>query len=167
MDVRLTPCDSASRTAIVQSDCSVYMPAPSPQSAMTLRSGAATAAPTASGMPCPIAPPVWKSQSCGAAAMVLVVMFAINRGLPPASASASIAGGNNTTFTATPSVPEGAGERFERPTGAPDPVGAGSYPALECSSLRGEPLRVHPCVGAGSYPALELPRPFALLDISF
>jgi hypothetical protein len=53
--------------AIVQSDCTVYIAAPSPFSEITLRSGAATAAPTATGIPWPIAPPVNDSQSCGAA----------------------------------------------------------------------------------------------------
>ena len=46
------------------------MAAPSPFSDTTLRPGQATAAPTASGMPWPIAPPVSASQSCGRAPWV-------------------------------------------------------------------------------------------------
>ena len=41
----------------------VYMELPSAWSPTTLRSGVATAAPTASGSPIPIAPPVTLSQS--------------------------------------------------------------------------------------------------------
>ena len=42
------------------------MPLPSDSRHTTLRSGHATAAPTASGSPVPIAPPGFVSQSCGA-----------------------------------------------------------------------------------------------------
>ena len=56
---------------IVQRDCTVYMAEPSASSASTFRSGQATAAPSASGNPCPIAPPVSVNQSCGAALLVM------------------------------------------------------------------------------------------------
>src|SRR5439155_103934 len=46
------------------------MPLPSPSRQTTLRSGHATAAPVATGIPMPIEPPVFESQSCGAAARV-------------------------------------------------------------------------------------------------
>src|SRR5690606_40159847 len=49
--------------ACVQSAWTVYMPLPSASSDSTLRSGHATAAPVAAGMPKPIAPPVRSSQS--------------------------------------------------------------------------------------------------------
>src|SRR5690349_15777832 len=45
--------------AWVHSACTVYRPLPSACSAITGRSGAAMAAPTATGIPCPIAPPTW------------------------------------------------------------------------------------------------------------
>ena len=57
---------SPSRTS-VHHDCSVYMALPSDSSAITRRSRHATAAPTATGKPWPIAPPVRQSQSCGVA----------------------------------------------------------------------------------------------------
>ena len=50
----------------------MYIAAPSPFSDTTLRPGQATAAPTARGMPWPIAPPVSASQSCGRAPRVWV-----------------------------------------------------------------------------------------------
>src|SRR5690348_15125922 len=46
------------------------MPLPSPSRQTTLRSGQATAAPVASGIPIPIDPPMFDSQSCGAADLV-------------------------------------------------------------------------------------------------
>ena len=46
------------------------MPLPSPSRQITLRSGHATAAPVATGIPMPIDPPMFESQSCGAAARV-------------------------------------------------------------------------------------------------
>src|ERR1700731_1175689 len=46
------------------------MPLPSPSRQTTLRSGQATAAPVASGMPSPIEPPMFDSPSGGAAALV-------------------------------------------------------------------------------------------------
>src|ERR1700757_5520318 len=46
------------------------MPLPSPSRQTTLRSGQATAAPVATGMPMPIEPPIFESQSWGAAARV-------------------------------------------------------------------------------------------------
>ena len=49
--------------ACVHSDCSVYIALPSASRFKTLRSGHATAAPVATGMPCPIAPPVSVNQS--------------------------------------------------------------------------------------------------------
>src|SRR6478672_1375694 len=58
----MTVTSSCSR-AMVHSDWMVYMADPSPCSANTGRSGHATAAPTATGRPCPIAPPVSASQS--------------------------------------------------------------------------------------------------------
>src|SRR5579883_1465852 len=45
----------------------VYIAEPSPIMQMTLRSGQATAAPTATGAPKPIEPPMLFSQSCGGA----------------------------------------------------------------------------------------------------
>jgi len=48
----------------------VYIALPSDSSAITGRSGQATAAPIAIGSPCPIAPPVTVSQSCGGAPAV-------------------------------------------------------------------------------------------------
>ena len=48
--------------------CTCALPSPSRQT--TLRSGHATAAPVASGMPMPIDPPMFESQSCGCAARV-------------------------------------------------------------------------------------------------
>ena len=48
----------------------MYIAAPSPFRDTTLRPGEATAAPMATGMPCPIAPPVSDSQSCGRADLV-------------------------------------------------------------------------------------------------
>ncbi len=51
--------------ACVHSAWTVYMALPSPSSVTTLRSGQATAAPVASGMPMPIEPPMFWSQSCG------------------------------------------------------------------------------------------------------
>ena len=42
---------SSPSRAIVQSACTVYIALPSPISAITLRSGQATAAPIATGMP--------------------------------------------------------------------------------------------------------------------
>ncbi|MCY1530693.1 hypothetical protein D9M68_658920 [compost metagenome] len=62
-----TTVTSSRSRAMVHSDCSVYMAEPSACSDTTRRSGAATAAPTASGRPSPMAPPVSCSQSCGAA----------------------------------------------------------------------------------------------------
>ena len=53
--------------AIVHSACNVYMLLPSAVRHNTRRSGAATAAPTARGNAIPIDPPVFPSQSCGAA----------------------------------------------------------------------------------------------------
>src|SRR4029450_8481164 len=54
--------------AWVHSDCSVYIALPSPTMQITLRSGHATAAPVATGVENPIEPPMFCSQSCGAAA---------------------------------------------------------------------------------------------------
>src|SRR2546423_986272 len=56
--------------AWVQSDCSVYIALPSPTMQITLRSGQATAAPVATGVENPIEPPMFCSQSWGAAAAV-------------------------------------------------------------------------------------------------
>src|SRR5882724_5034341 len=56
--------------AIVQIACNEYIPEPSACKATTFLSGHAIAAPTASGSPSPIAPPVKESQSCGAAPCV-------------------------------------------------------------------------------------------------
>ena len=53
--------------AIVHSAWMVYIAEPSPIMQMTLRSGQATAAPTATGAPKPIEPPMLFSQSCGGA----------------------------------------------------------------------------------------------------
>src|SRR3979411_3563834 len=58
-----------SRTC-VHSDCRVYIALPSPTMQITLRSGHATAAPVATGVEKPIEPPMFCSQSCGAAAAV-------------------------------------------------------------------------------------------------
>ena len=58
---------SSPSRACVHSACKVYMPLPSPSRQTTLRSGQATAAPVATGMPMPIEPPMFESQSCGAA----------------------------------------------------------------------------------------------------
>src|SRR6202140_5549240 len=56
--------------AWVHSDCRVYIALPSPTMQITLRSGQATAAPVATGVENPIEPPMFCSQSCGAAAAV-------------------------------------------------------------------------------------------------
>src|ERR1700693_1728093 len=56
--------------ACVHSDCSVYIALPSPTMQITWRSGQATAAPVATGVENPIEPPMFCSQSCGAAAAV-------------------------------------------------------------------------------------------------
>src|ERR1700732_4128991 len=56
--------------ACVHSDWIVYIALPSPTMVMTLRSGQAIAAPTDSGVEKPIEPPMFCSQSCGAAAAV-------------------------------------------------------------------------------------------------
>src|SRR3954453_9670718 len=56
--------------ACVHSDCNVYIALPSPTMQITLRSGHATAAPVATGVENPIEPPMFCSQSCGAAAAV-------------------------------------------------------------------------------------------------
>src|SRR5262249_14178122 len=48
----------------------VYIALPSPTMQITLRSGQATAAPVATGVENPIEPPMFCSQSCGAAAAV-------------------------------------------------------------------------------------------------
>src|SRR5215510_12854830 len=53
--------------AIVHSAWIVYIDEPSPIMQTTLRSGHATAAPTAHGAPKPIEPPMLFSQSCGGA----------------------------------------------------------------------------------------------------
>src|SRR6185295_12120607 len=53
--------------AIVHSDWIVYMALPSPIMQITFRFGHATAAPTATGPPKPIDPPMLFSQSCGGA----------------------------------------------------------------------------------------------------
>src|ERR1700720_4966635 len=56
--------------AWVHSDCSVYIALPSPAMQITLRAGQATDAPVATGVENPIEPPMFCSQSCGAAAAV-------------------------------------------------------------------------------------------------
>ena len=53
---KITTVTSSPSRAIVHSDCSVYIPDPSPSSTTTLRSGQATAAPVAIGRPKPIGP---------------------------------------------------------------------------------------------------------------
>ena len=60
----------AASRACVQSACSVYIALPSASRQTTLRSGQATAAPVASGMPWPIAPPVRREPACGGAPAV-------------------------------------------------------------------------------------------------
>jgi hypothetical protein len=67
---KTTTVTSRFSRAIVQRAWTVYIAAPSPFRLSTLRSGAATAAPTASGRPMPIAPPVRASTSCGRAVAV-------------------------------------------------------------------------------------------------
>src|SRR3984893_10358950 len=52
------------------SDCRVSIALPSPTMQITLGSGQATAAPVATGVENPIEPPMFCSQSCGAAAAV-------------------------------------------------------------------------------------------------
>ena len=64
---RMTVVTSNRSRACVHSPCSVYIADPSACRFTTRRPGAPTAAPVASGMPQPIAPPVICSQSCGAA----------------------------------------------------------------------------------------------------
>src|SRR3981081_4309074 len=56
--------------ACVHSDCSVYIALPSPPKQITLRSGHPPAAPPETGVENPIEPPMFCSQSCGAAAAV-------------------------------------------------------------------------------------------------
>lgn len=68
---KTTTVMSRSSRAMVQSAWTVYIAAPSPFRLSTLRSGAATAAPMASGRPMPMAPPVRASTSCGRAVAVL------------------------------------------------------------------------------------------------
>jgi hypothetical protein len=68
--LKITTVTSSSSRAMVQSDWIVYIAEPSPSSAMTGRSGEAIAAPTATGSPCPIAPPVSVSTSCRGAPAV-------------------------------------------------------------------------------------------------
>ena len=60
---------SASR-ACVHKACTVYIALPSACSETTRRSGQATAAPVASGIPSPIEPPMLDIQSCGIADLV-------------------------------------------------------------------------------------------------
>ena len=55
---------------MVHNDWRVYRALPSASKAMTRRSGQATAAPTATGRPWPMAPPVRHSQSWGGAPAV-------------------------------------------------------------------------------------------------
>ena len=69
--------------ACVQSAWTVYMPLPSASSAITLRSGQATAAPVANGSPIPMAPPVRSNHSWGAA-------FAVNVGMANPEVAASL-----------------------------------------------------------------------------
>src|SRR5438045_7532320 len=61
---------SSPSRACVHSACTVYIALPSACSETTRRSGQATAAPVASGMPSPIEPPIFDIQSCGAADLV-------------------------------------------------------------------------------------------------
>src|SRR5215475_9421437 len=56
--------------ACVHSDWMLYIALPSPTMQITLRSGQAIAAPVATGVEKPIEPPMFCSQSCGAAAAV-------------------------------------------------------------------------------------------------
>src|SRR6201992_1307928 len=56
--------------ACVHNDWMVYIALPSPTMQITLRSGQAIAAPVATGVENPIEPPMFCSQSCGAAAAV-------------------------------------------------------------------------------------------------
>ena len=65
--LKMTVVTSSPSRACVHSAEMVYMALPSDSSAMTGRSGQAMAAPAASGRPCPMAPPVRVSQSCGGA----------------------------------------------------------------------------------------------------
>src|ERR1700681_1678037 len=51
-------------------DCRAYIALPSPPIQITLPSGQATAAPVAAGVKNPTEPPMFCSQSCGAAAAV-------------------------------------------------------------------------------------------------
>src|ERR1700691_3568331 len=59
---------------MLHSAWSVYMLLPSALRHNTLRSGHATAAPTAHGMALPIEPPVLPSQSCGGAPLVAAIL---------------------------------------------------------------------------------------------
>ena len=68
--LRMTVVTSSPSRAWVHSDCSVYMALPSACRLRTWRSGQATAAPVATGMPWPMAPPVRLSQSWGGAPAV-------------------------------------------------------------------------------------------------
>ena len=68
--MKITTVTSSCSRAIVHSDWIVYIAEPSPSSASTGRSGQATAAPTATGRPWPIAPPVSASTSCRGAPAV-------------------------------------------------------------------------------------------------
>src|SRR5438045_8500030 len=61
---------SSPSRACVHKACTVYIALPSACSDTTRRSGQATAAPVASGMPSPIEPPIFDIQSCGAADLV-------------------------------------------------------------------------------------------------
>src|SRR5665647_3986018 len=67
---RITVVTSRLSRAIVHHACRVYMALPSASKATTRRPGEATAAPTATGRPWPMAPPVKQSQSWGGAPAV-------------------------------------------------------------------------------------------------
>src|SRR5260370_38264155 len=93
---------SSPSRACVHSACTVYIALPSACNDTTRRSGQATAAPVASGMPSPIEPPMFDSQSCGAADLVGAKK---PRPVVTASSATIALSGSNAPIEA-PSAPE-------------------------------------------------------------
>src|SRR5262245_10432481 len=90
-----TVMSSCSRAMVHKAEM-VYSALPSDCSATTGRCGAAMAAPTATGSPCPIAPPVSVSTSCGGDA---AVASGNNRPLVLASSEMIAFSGNSAPTT--------------------------------------------------------------------
>ena len=107
----MTVVTSRPSRAWVHSDCSVYIALPSACRLITGRSGHATAAPVATGMPNPIEPPVSVSQSCGGAPAV-----AGDAQIPPVCASSATIAPSGSSC-AERGRERLAGERAGRPVG--------------------------------------------------